>query len=125
MIMIPFVCADFHDGKGNVLYSIKPADLRMVQDAPESIRQDPLFAMLVRDGSLRVPESKEELKLLENEPKEKTPAAEPSEADQAPAKESAPAEAVVAPSAGEASAETAPAEIVPAGKTSGKKAAKA
>ena len=114
MIMIPFVCADFHDDKGNVLYSIKPADLRMVQDAPESIRQDPLFGMLVREGSLRVPESKEELKLLENEPKQKAPAAELPESDKAAVKESTPAEAI----AGEASAEAAPAEQKASGKKS-------
>ena len=96
--MIPCVCAEFHDAKGNILHSIRPADLRLVQDAPESIRQDPLYGMLLREGSIRVPESKEELKLLENEPtvKAQAPAAETADvpaSDPAAAEDAAPAAA--------------------------------
>ena len=71
MLVVPYVCAEFHDRNGTVLHTIQPADLRGVTEVPDSIRQDPLFDMLVRDGSLRVPETKEELKQLENDPEAK------------------------------------------------------
>ena len=68
MYCIPRVCAEFHDPAGAVLFTFEPHQLMTVVEAPESIRQDPLFDMLVRDGSLTVPGTKAELKKLENDP---------------------------------------------------------
>ena len=84
MLIVAYVCAEFHDKTGTVIHRIRPADLRVATEAPEAIRQDPLFDMMVRDGSLRVPETKAELKKLENDPEPKAPvtkAQEPAEAN--------------------------------------------
>ena len=73
MLIVPYACAEFHDKSGAVIHTIRPADLRLVSEAPEAIRQDPLFDMMVRDGSLQVPETKAEVKKLENDPVQKAP----------------------------------------------------
>ncbi len=69
MKILSRVCADFTDGKGNVIYRIRPAD-RLVykDDAPETIRGDLLFRMLVADGSVEVIETAEQRKKLESDP---------------------------------------------------------
>ncbi len=87
MLVVPYVCAEFHDRNGTVLHTIQPADLRGVTEVPDSIRQDPLFDMLVRDGSLRVPETKEELKQLENDPVQKVPEVKEEISSSAPVEE--------------------------------------
>ncbi len=72
MTILSRVCAEFHDNAGTVLFAVTPADLlKPLTDVPESIRQDPLFGMLVADGSLDVVEKKEDLKRLENDPDKK------------------------------------------------------
>ena len=72
MTIVPHVCAEFHDRDGTVLYRIKPNQLRaIIVDAPESIRQDPLFDMLVSDRSLEVVTDRQQLKRLENDPEPK------------------------------------------------------
>ena len=52
MKILSRVCAEFCDKNGNPVYRITPAD-RLVykDDAPEAIRGDLLFQMLVADGS--------------------------------------------------------------------------
>lgn len=79
MTIVPHVCAEFHDRNGAVLFRIDPSQLNsIIWDAPDSIRQDPLYDMLLRDGAMTVTEDKKELKTLENDP---LPAAEPEQAD--------------------------------------------
>ena len=56
-------------GNRNLLHRITPRDLNLFQDAPESIRQDPLFQMLVDDGSIKFPEDARTNRALENDPK--------------------------------------------------------
>ena len=73
MILVPYACAEFHDRAGAVLFTIRPHHLQTLIEAPDSIRQDPLFGMMVHDGTLQVPSSKEERKLLENDPRAKLP----------------------------------------------------
>ncbi len=69
MMMLCRVCAEFHDKKGAVLYRVRPDMLnRMMVDVPESIRQDPLFQMLVNDDSLEVVVSAAQKKRLEDDP---------------------------------------------------------
>ena len=71
MLILSRVCAEFHDKSGAVLFAIRPADRMSFIEAPESIRQDPLFDMLLRDGSLETPTSKADQKKLENDPEKK------------------------------------------------------
>ena len=69
MKILSRVCAEFRDKQGNVIYRIGPAD-RLVykDDAPEAIRGDLLFQMLVADGSIEVIETVEQRKKLESDP---------------------------------------------------------
>ena len=69
MKILSRVCAEFCDKNGNPIYRITPAD-RLVykDDAPEAIRGDLLFQMLVADGSIEVIETVEQRKKLESDP---------------------------------------------------------
>ena len=90
MTIVPYVCAEFHDKDGTVLYSVKPHQLGvMLFDAPESIRQDPLFDMLVADGSFRIPQNEAEKKQLENDPYAKAPGKAEETGSPAPVEEKA------------------------------------
>ena len=75
-----------------MIHTIRPADLRMVCDVPEAITQDPLYGMLVADGSIRAPETREALKQLENDPEQKPVKAEEKTDDSAAPAEAAPAD---------------------------------
>ena len=66
MLILARVCADFYDKNRNLLHRITPRDLNLFKDAPESIRQDPLFQMLVDDGSIKFPEDARTNRALEN-----------------------------------------------------------
>ncbi len=68
MLIVPFVCAEFHDRSGQAIYSIRANQLMTIVEVPDAIRQDPLYELLVADQSIRVPENGEELKRLENDP---------------------------------------------------------
>ena len=115
MKLLSRVCADFTDGKGKVIYRIRPAD-RLVykEDVPDAIRGDLLFKMLVADKSIEVIETAEQKKKLENDPAAGTDAsgrkikpAEPEQTETQP--EVKPAKAAKA-----AKAESKPAEAKPA-----------
>ena len=67
MLIIPYVCADFRDKKGNPIFRITADMLRTMQDVPEAIKQDLLFDMLVQDGSIKTPETVAQRKLLEQD----------------------------------------------------------
>ena len=86
MFAVPYACAEFHDAHGNVLYRITADQLRITTEMPESIRQDPLFALMIKDESLRAPDSKLELKILENDPDAKIEKDEKSAKSEKPAK---------------------------------------
>ncbi len=68
MLLLSRVCAEFHDRNGAVLFDIKPDRRMTFIEAPESIRQDPLFDMLVHDGSLEIPADRLEQRKLESDP---------------------------------------------------------
>ena len=68
MLILSRVCADFYDQNRNLLHKITPADLGLFHDAPENIRQDPLFQMLVDDKSIKFPEDALTNRALENDP---------------------------------------------------------
>ena len=69
MKILSRVCAEFFDKDRNVIYRIGPAD-RLVykDDAPEALRDDLLFKLLVADGSIEVVETAEQRKRLESNP---------------------------------------------------------
>ncbi len=77
LLIISKVCAEFHDGAGTPLFTIHADQLLKPIEAPESIRQDPLYDMLVQSRELEAVEKKEDLKKAENDPfgksKEKKP----------------------------------------------------
>ena len=68
MLIIASVCAEFRDRHGNTVYRIKAEDLNLFREAPESVKEDPLFDLLVADGSIRFPEDAVSRKKLENDP---------------------------------------------------------
>ena len=104
MTILSKVCAEFHDRAGEILFTVRPGDLLRPMEVPDSICQDPLFGMLVRDGSISVPGNKEELKQLENDPEAVPAAEEKKPAAKAKAKPDSPAEEKPAAAAGKESA---------------------
>ena len=69
MKMLSRVCAEFRNKKGEVVYRVTPMDrLRYIDDAPDAIREDPLFAMLVNDGSIEVVDTPAQRKAMEQDP---------------------------------------------------------
>ena len=68
MRIISHVCADFYDSEGAVIFSVTPSDRKLLVEAPEAIRQDPLFAMLVADGSIEAVISDDRKRVLEQDP---------------------------------------------------------
>ena len=68
MLILSRVCADFYDRRNTLLFRISPQDLGLFVDAPESIREDLLFRMLVDDGSIKFPEDAKSNRALENDP---------------------------------------------------------
>ena len=68
MLILARVCADFYDKKRNLIHRITQRDLGLFRDVPESIQQDPLFQMLVDDGSIKFPADATKDKALEQDP---------------------------------------------------------
>ena len=68
MLILARVCADFYDKNRNLLHRIIPRDLNLFREVPESIQQDPLFQMLVDDGSIKFPADAAKDKALEQDP---------------------------------------------------------
>ena len=68
MLILARVCADFYDKNRNLLHRIAPRDLNLFREVPESIRQDPLFQMLVDDGSIKFPADAAKDRALEQDP---------------------------------------------------------
>ena len=54
MLILSRVCADFRSPSGAVLFRITPSTRLTFQEAPEAIREDPLFDMLLGDGSILI-----------------------------------------------------------------------
>ena len=68
MLILSRVCAEFHDASGRKLFSITPPMLLTFQEAPDAIQEDPLFHLLVQDGSLEAVVSLERKHELEQDP---------------------------------------------------------
>ena len=68
MLILSRVCAEFRDRAGQTVFIIPPAKLLSFLEAPEAIREDPLFDMMLRDGSLEAVHSVSQLRDLESNP---------------------------------------------------------
>ena len=68
MLILSRVCADFHNKKGELVHRITPASRLTFHEAPESIREDPLFRLLVEEGALEAAVTPVEKKQLEADP---------------------------------------------------------
>ena len=68
MLILSRVCAEFHDKNGAVIHRITPAMIGLFHEAPEAIRGDLLFRMLLADGSIKTPEDAGKDRNLENDP---------------------------------------------------------
>ncbi len=104
MLILSRVCAEFRDGSGAVLFSVTPNRRLTFIEAPEAICMDPLFRLLVEEGSLEaaVHPSAQAVKALEQDPMKgadpagrRTPAprraaSRPAAAGKGPAAEKAP-----------------------------------
>ena len=77
MLLLSRVCAEFQDKTGAVLFTVTPRMRLTFQEAPESIRQDPLFTMLLNDHSIEVADNNARKKQLENNPEFPPEPAEP------------------------------------------------
>jgi hypothetical protein len=122
MLIVPFVCAEFRSPEGGILCRIRPDELRTFKSVPDAVRQDPLFDMLLRDGTIEVPETKADIKRLEYDPVAPAARAEETGAD-------APAEASrgkrIPNGGGEADAPGSPAPEAADGKAPARKGGKA
>ena len=68
MLILSRVCADFYDRNNHLLHRFIAPDLGRFLDVPESIKEDPLFQMLVKDGSIKYPADDAKDKALEQDP---------------------------------------------------------
>ena len=75
MLILSRVCAEFRDRTGAVIHRVTPETRLTFREAPEAIREDPLFRMLVSEGSLEAVVSPDRKKILESEPLKDTDAA--------------------------------------------------
>ena len=73
MLLLSRVCAEFRDKTGAVIFKVTPRTRLTFQEAPENIREDPLFQMLLNDHSIEVTNDTVRKKQLENDPGLKSP----------------------------------------------------
>ncbi len=75
MMMLSRVCALFRNRAGKELYTVTPEKrLTILDDVPEEIQEDPLFDLLVADGSIEVSLSASRRRMLEQDPVQETDA---------------------------------------------------
>ena len=92
MMILSRVCAQFRDARGNVIFTVDPSNWLTFVEAPDAIQEDPLFQMLVEDGSLDASITPAKRKTLENDPTAGTDASGKKVAKPAAKKSSATAE---------------------------------
>lgn len=74
MMILSRVCVDFRDRHGKIIFRVPPSDLLLLREAPDEIRSDPIFDLLVSEGSMEVVVSADRRKALENDPIQNTDA---------------------------------------------------
>ena len=68
MLILSRVCADFHNKSGALVHRVTPANRLTFHEAPDAIREDPLFRMLVEEGALEASITPVRQKELEADP---------------------------------------------------------
>ena len=68
MRIVSRVAAAFCRPDRSIIFEVRPTDILVILDAPEEIRSDPLFPLLVNEGSLQVITSVALQKELEADP---------------------------------------------------------
>lgn len=68
MLILSRVCAEFRDRNGAVIFRVTPATRLTFLEVPEAVREDPLFSLLLADGSVEAVTSAGERKRLEADP---------------------------------------------------------
>lgn len=68
MFMMCRVCAQFRDAHGKVIFTVDRGLVNQFMEVPDAIQEDPLFAMLLADGSVKANVSPAERRTLENDP---------------------------------------------------------
>ena len=64
MLILSRVCAEFRDEAGVRLFVVTPRNRLTFVEAPETIRRDPLYRMLLAEGSLEVAVTEDRVKEL-------------------------------------------------------------
>lgn len=54
MRIVSRVAAAFCRPDRSIIFEVRPADILVILDAPDEIRNDPLFPLMVNEGSLQV-----------------------------------------------------------------------
>ena len=75
MLILSRVCAEFRDRTGAVVHRVTPESRLTFREAPDAIREDPLFRMLLAEGSLEAVSGADQRKVLEADPLKDTDAA--------------------------------------------------
>ena len=68
MLILSRVCAEFHDREGHPVFEVTPATRCTFVEAPEAIREDPLFQLLRAEGSLEANLTPADRQALEDDP---------------------------------------------------------
>ena len=103
MLILSRVCAEFRDRTGAVIYRVTPDTRLTFREAPEAIREDPLFDMLVNEGALEAAVTAAHRRRLESDPLDGADAAgrkETAPRQKAPARKRAAAEKTAPPEGG-------------------------
>ena len=72
MLIMSRVCVEFHNRRGVKIFSVTPQTRMCMIEAPEAIQEDPIFQMLVDDGSLEASLTPARKKKLEQDPEDGT-----------------------------------------------------
>ena len=72
MRIVSRVAAAFYRRDHTLIFDLPARNLLVILDAPDEIRSDPLFDLLVKEGSLQVVNSTETQKVIEMDPKQGT-----------------------------------------------------
>ena len=68
MLICSRVCAEFHDRNGVVVFRVDSGNRLKLVEAPDTIKQDPIYQLLLDEGSMEAVVSIGQRKRLENEP---------------------------------------------------------
>ena len=94
MLILSRVCVEFHNSRGETVHRVTPGMLQTFHEAPDSIRDDPIFRLLQEERSLEAGVSAGRRRALENDPSAEPAGGPPAGRRRSPAaKDKAPKEA--------------------------------